>query len=154
LGVRLWNASGTNGGLPFVQHDSPVPAFGWVDFHLEYYLTNRPAVTNLTDANGVFNPGYLARLVAPATPPDPSATNTIRVEPIALTNGNFLVEFSAEAIRFYYVQYSGDLTNWHTAVPAVPGVGSRVQWIDSGPPKTESPPSSVPSRFYRIIQLP
>lgn len=153
-GVWLWNASGTNAGQVFVQHDSPVPALGWVDFHLEYYLTNRPAVTNLTDAAGVFNPGYRARLVPPAAPPNPPVTNTIPVTPIVLTNGNFLVEFSTEASRFYYVQYSGDLTNWRTAVPAVIGVGSRVQWIDSGPPKTESPPSSVPSRFYRFIQLP
>jgi hypothetical protein len=153
-GVWLWNASGTNAGQVFVQHDSPMPPSGWVDFHLEYYLTNRPAVTNLTDTNGVFNPGYAARLVAPATPPAPPATNTIPVEPIMLTNGSFMVEFSTEANRFYYVQYSGDLTNWHTAVPAVVGVGSRVQWIDSGPPKTESPPSSVSSRFYRFIQLP
>jgi hypothetical protein len=156
-GVRLWNASGTNEGRPFVQHNAPVPAGGSVIFHLEYYLTNRLMVTNLTNPAGVFNPGYVALRVPTAPPVDVSGTVLALDRPARLlANGHFLVEFSSLSNRFYYVQYTSDLTNrvWQTAMPAIPGNGSRVQWIDAGPPKTQSPPSAVPRRFYRLILVP
>jgi hypothetical protein len=57
--------------------------------------------------------------------------------------------------RLYYVQYSSNVnalaTNPLTALPAVRGTGSRVQWIDNGPPKTVSPPASG-TRFYRVLE--
>jgi hypothetical protein len=53
----------------------------------------------------------------------------------------------------YYVQYSSNLTNWTTVLPAVTGTGTRQQWIDNGPPKTESFPSGV-MRAYRLRLAP
>jgi hypothetical protein len=71
-----------------------------------------------------------------------------------LSNRTFLLEFSSEAGRTYYVQYSGNLIVWKTAQPAITGTGTRVQWIDNGQPKTESAPSTEGKRFYRVIMLP
>jgi hypothetical protein len=72
----------------------------------------------------------------------------------ATFNRKGVVEFSTLAGQTYYVQYAGDLggsDGWKTALPAIMGTGGVVQWIDNGPPKTESPPSEVASRFYRVL---
>jgi hypothetical protein len=65
-----------------------------------------------------------------------------------------LLEFSTATNRVYYVQYSSDLSQWKTAVPAIAGTGTRVQWIDNGLPQTESSPATTDKRFYRLIMLP
>mgnify|MGYP000661903502 CR=1 FL=1 len=49
---------------------------------------------------------------------------------------------------------SNDALNWNTAIPFVKGNGSRLQWIDNGPPKTTSSPGSQLNRFYRAILVP
>ena len=38
--------------------------------------------------------------------------------------------------------------------PPITAAANRVQWLDDGPPKTESKPIGPASGFYRIIQLP
>lgn len=68
-----------------------------------------------------------------------------------LPDRTFLLEFTSEAGRSYYVQYSTDLTHWKTVQPAITGNGARIQWVDNGPPKTASPPGATPMRFYRVI---
>jgi hypothetical protein len=58
--------------------------------------------------------------------------------------------------RHYFIQYADtpadlmDSATVQTAFPSVTGTGSRVQWIDNGPPKTASPPTNG-SRFYRVL---
>jgi len=47
---------------------------------------------------------------------------------------------------------NSSFTNELAAQPAIVAPADRVQWIDDGPPKTVSPPASVSSRFYRVIQ--
>ena len=49
---------------------------------------------------------------------------------------------------------SGNLVDWKTVVPAINGTGTRLQWVDNGPPKTELLPSLDSHRFYRLILLP
>jgi len=36
-------------------------------------------------------------------------------------------------------------------LPAVTGTGTRQQWIDNGPPKTDSLPPASAMRFYRLL---
>lgn len=75
------------------------------------------------------------------------------------TPGVFLVEFLTQAGRLYYVQYAdtpdglADTSRLKTAFPPVKGTGSRVQWTDNGPPRTDSPPVAG-ARFYRVLETP
>jgi hypothetical protein len=71
-----------------------------------------------------------------------------------LSNQTFMVEFATLSNRVYYVEYCGDLTNWIPAQPAVVTGNSAVQWIDNGPPGTQSAPANTSMRFYRVILLP
>jgi hypothetical protein len=64
-----------------------------------------------------------------------------------------LVEFSTVPGQVYAIQYSSDMVTWLTAVPAITAPANKVQWIDSGPPKTVSNPAQQPVRYYRVILL-
>lgn len=74
---------------------------------------------------------------------------------VMLPEGNFLLEFFAARGRTYYVQYTSNIAapDWKTAEPAITGSCNLIQWIDNGPPTTESAPSTVNVRFYRVIVL-
>jgi hypothetical protein len=142
----LWNATGTTNGTSYVESQNAVPPGSHVDFVLEYYVPSRLQP----------NPTLTAVLV----PPPQGGGITVsgfqqhidRI--IVLPNRNIMVEFSTITNRLYYIQYTSDMLVWKTAVPAVRGNGTKIQWIDAGPPKTDSPPSAVPSRSYRLILLP
>jgi hypothetical protein len=41
---------------------------------------------------------------------------------------------------------------WKTAVPPIIAAGTRVQWIDAGPPKTDSAPGTPGQRYYQVRQ--
>jgi hypothetical protein len=69
-----------------------------------------------------------------------------------LLNGALLIEFASTPGATYVIQYSSDMQNFKTAAPPIVAAGTRVQWIDSGPPKTDSLPGSAGQRFYRILQ--
>jgi hypothetical protein len=71
-----------------------------------------------------------------------------------------LVEFTTDPGGIYYVQYArtpeelaANPYQAKTALPAVKGTGGSVQWIDNGPPKTESVPVNG-ARFYRVLRSP
>jgi len=73
---------------------------------------------------------------------------------VQLVSGRFLIEFSSTPGTRYAIQYSSDIVTWKTANPIITAPANKVQWYDDGPPKTESLPSSVGSRFYRVMVLP
>lgn len=64
-----------------------------------------------------------------------------------------VIEWDGAPLGEYEIIYTGDLSTWKA-----PGSGSivagasggRLQWIDNGPPETESAPASVSQRFYQI----
>jgi membrane carboxypeptidase/penicillin-binding protein PbpC len=143
--ATLYNASGTANGAPYVQTNATVSAGGYVDVLLQFYLT----------APGTPNPTLVGELLPPVTGvTSVSATMQHINRSLLLTNKNFQLEFNSLANRFYYVQYSSDLKNWKGAEPAIIGNGGLIQWVDDGPPKTESLPQSVTARFYRVILVP
>lgn len=148
--VRLANGLGTNGapllGLPYFDFGT-IAAGASVTFNVEYYVSNRrtPPV-----------PAYTVFVQPPPVLPLANAfvvsTNATR-----MTNGLFLAEFKSEGDRTYYVQYNSSLTatnGWKTSLPSMRGTGAFVQWVDTGPPRTESSPTNAPARFYRILTLP
>jgi len=67
-------------------------------------------------------------------------------------NPRFLIQFNSIPGRTYTIFY-GSAANAITniAVPSIIASANVTQWYDDGPPKTLSKPSSVGSRFYRVI---
>ena len=66
-----------------------------------------------------------------------------------IENG-FKIAFPSIFNRRYIIQYTDDLAVWKTAFPPVTGTGGNVEWIDNGPPTTETAPASSAVRMYRI----
>ena len=139
--IRLYNATGSEGGVPFIEF-GPLGASSSTLLTLEYYVSDRVTVPNPI-ITVVFGSGTL-----------PAVTNftALTVDRALFTNGVFLVEFLTSSNRAYYVQYTSDpgSTNWATSFPGLIGSGNRVQWIDNGPPRTASLPTNG-TRFYRVI---
>jgi hypothetical protein len=142
-GVSVYNASGTNDGVPFVQHNLPIPSNSAVNLTIEYYSPTR-ALPSST---------LTAEVVSATPPPDPEGAPLVIDRFLMLANGNFLIDFSTISNRTYYIQYTSDFEVWKTATPSILGTGSRMQWIDNGPPKTESSPANG-ARFYRVLLAP
>ena len=143
--ARLYNATGTTNGTPFVQSASPLGVGSNVVFLLEYYVPTRVATTNLT----------LAVEAGPLVIPPVVNGTTLNINrTVVQADGSVLVEFSAVPGQIYAVQYSSDMVTWQTAVPAITAPATRVQWIDSGPPKTDSSPAQQSARYYRVVLLP
>jgi hypothetical protein len=142
----VWNASGTNNGVPYVESHAVVPPGSYVDFVIEYYVPSR-----ITP-----NPTLRAALVSPPDPSGFAAAGTLQHidRALMLPDQTFLVEFLSAINRSYYIQYSSDFRQWLTARPAISGTGTRIQWIDNGEPKTQSAPAVTPARFYRVILVP
>ena len=144
--VRVWNANGTNAGLPFLLYNQPVTPGGAVTFTVEYYVS---------DGHTLPNPVFIADLVPAVTTTNVNGTPMDIIRTVNRPGIGLLVEFSTLANRIYYVQYSVSPAGpWRTATPAITGTGSSIQWLDNGPPKTESNPASVSQRFYRILLVP
>jgi len=145
-GTIVWNASGTNNGLPYVESHAAIAPGSYVDFVIEYYVPSR-----ITP-----NPVLSAVLVSPSDPAIYAAAGAIQHidRGLMLLDRTFLVEFLTAANRTYYIQYSSDLRQWRSVRPGIIGTGTRIQWIDNGEPKTESAPAVTPIRFYRVILVP
>ena len=142
--VQVYNASGNVNNIPFVQYSLPLAPGATVDLLIEYYRANRQAIPQPTF------------VVLAATPVAVTETGpVISIDrSVQLAGGRFLIEFSAIQGNRYAVQYSSDMQTWKTANPIITAPSNRVQWYDDGPPKTESKPAAIGSRFYRVMALP
>jgi uncharacterized repeat protein (TIGR02543 family) len=143
--VQVYNASGSIGGIPYLQHDFPLAQGEEIVFVIEYYRLSRH-----TD----FTPVFASEATPPVSPPAPAGEIISIDRQPAVLGGRVLIDFTTTPGRRYVVQYSSNLTDWKTTDPIITAPSNRVQWYDDGPPKTESKPDSVGSRFYRIVQLP
>jgi hypothetical protein len=64
------------------------------------------------------------------------------------------VSWKSQVGRTYQVEYSPDLTAWFASPSGeVTAGGSMVNWTDSGPPGTATPPFGANQRFYRVFQF-
>jgi hypothetical protein len=142
-GVQVFNKSGTTNGTPFVQYNTALAAAASVDLLIEYYRANRQTIAQPSFAVEDANPVVI----------NPAGTIIAINRNVQLTNGRFLIEFTATPGRIYAVQYSSDMTTWKTVVATITAPANRVQWLDDGPPKTESKPTAG-TRFYQIVELP
>jgi len=148
--ATLRNATGTNNGVPYVQYNSPLDPNQSVTLRLEFYVPNRRPFTNTVSVVAIL----------PAAAPVGSTNGSVDISR-AFTDTRipgetrFVIEFGTIPGRSYTIIYSDDnLLTWSVATPSVQANANVTQWYDDGPPKTQSKPNSVPSRFYRVILNP
>ncbi len=145
--ITVANATGTTNGIPYVQSAGPIlPGTAWTNT-IKFFVP-LGAVTP--------NPKLVTELVMPATTTVTVTNGTgLRiVRGLMLRDRNFMVEFVTVTNRKYYIQFSRDLKNWSTVQPAISGNGTTIQWIDAGPPETDSLPALANQRFYKVISTP
>jgi uncharacterized repeat protein (TIGR01451 family) len=161
-GVTLWNATGTNGGVPYVEYDAPLyPANtlppSSVTFTLEFYGLHVP-FTNALTAVALTNDVMPTNSLNPATI---YATNWVTITTNFVDmripgNKRFVFEFRSIPGTTYTIIYATNLTQtyWFIAVPPVTANANITQWYDDGPPKTLSQPMSTssPIRFYQVFK--
>jgi VCBS repeat-containing protein len=147
--VSLYNASGTNAGRPYVQHNSPLDPNQTMRFVLEFFVGDRRPFTNSLEAQSVL----------------PASDSTDGASSVAISRmfidrrisgrDRFVLEFASIPGRTYTIIYSDDnMQSWHAATPSLTANATRTQWYDDGPPKTSSVPLSNVSRLYRVIVAP
>ena len=69
------------------------------------------------------------------------------------SDGAFVLDFGTSCGGTYFVHYSEDLVNWKVSPLSVTGNGLTVQWRDIGEPVTDSAPSALKARFYRVVRV-
>lgn len=83
----------------------------------------------------------------------PGVVTTFSIDATRYVTNSAIVEFSTKLGNEYFVQWSDTaegLSTGKVVFPQILGTGSRVQWIDNGPPKTDTPPTNH-NRFYRVL---
>jgi hypothetical protein len=142
--ITVANATGVTNGLPYVDNQVPVPPGSISTNDIAFYVPVGKTVPSVT---------LTVEVIVPPPGGGFSAVGTAQAinRGLFLNNGTFLVEFSSAPNKIYYIQYSGDLVNWKTVVPSIHGNGTKILWIDSGPPATESFPTLNNTRYYRVI---
>ncbi len=142
--VYVYNAIGTNeSGVPYVFYGQQLSPGSNVVLKIEYYAKDRrpptPTITAEAAGDG-------------SSPPLTGTPFTVRHVKV-LSSGAVLLEFDTTPGGRYLVEYSSDMIAWKQGLPPVVAPGTRLNWIDDGPPKTESRPGLAP-RFYRVLRLP
>jgi hypothetical protein len=141
--VRVQNGLQTN-GVWYVECPRPVAPSQPLGMVLEYFVPDRRPIVP---------PQYTADTAGAPAPRVALDLAPLLSRTERLAAGAFLLEFLSQAGRVYEIQYSEDMTVWQAAIPHVTGTGTRLQWVDSGPPKTASRPGTG-TRFYRVVLLP
>lgn len=151
--IRVFNAVGTNANSEWLVYAKGIAPGEARALTLEYYVSDLVSAPVPVYAVGLAVTNTTANTSQRLVSVDRVQYFTNAVYPA----GAFLIEFPTEAGRHYYVQYGptaesmvGGTPLLRTSQPAVVGTGSRVQWIDAGPPKTDWKPSET-NHFYRII---
>lgn len=145
-GASLYNGS-SNGQIA---HHQPMAAGASMTMTLEYYASPRGPIPPPRITAGVAGPEASLVLLASAAAANPVfAVNRI----LKQADGSVVIEFNAEPGRSYQIEYSDDAIRWKSCPVAIKAGGTKVQWIDRGPPWTDAAPSSKPCRFYRVLGL-
>jgi hypothetical protein len=144
--VTLYDATGTTNGTPYVQYNFPLDPGNTVSFALEFYDPSRLPFTNTLTAIAIL----------PANSGSPG-TNGVFISGIFLDtrivgDPRIVIEFPTTPGNTYTIIYSdNNLFTWQVATPSITANATTTQWYDDGPPKTDSKPFSITSRFYRVI---
>lgn len=145
-GVTLQNAHGTgSNGLPYLLYNLPLAPGASINLAVELFSSTRTLS---------FTPSFEIEVLAVPQFVPSAGTSSIAVTKLAvLSSGDILVEINSTPGTTYVVDYSNDAQSWIRASGSITAVSNRLQWIDNGPPKTQSHPSTVGSRFYRFVEV-
>jgi hypothetical protein len=149
-GVTLYNATGITNGTPYVQYNFPLDPGNTVSFALEFYDQNRLPFTNILTAIAIL----------PANSGSPGTNGAVTISRIFMdvriaNDTRIVIEFPTTPGKTYTIIYSdNNLFTWQVATPSITANAVSTQWYDDGPPKTDSKPFSITSRFYRVIAAP
>ena len=144
--VSLANASGNNGGVPYVQYALPLDPANSVSLILKFSDPNRVAITDT----------FRVVAVIPSSASYVGTNGAVAVNAVFTDTRNgatrFVIEFASVPGKRYAVIYSSDLVNWQMATPSISATANITQWYDDGPPETDSKPGAVRGRFYRVLK--
>ncbi|MGA3163965.1 MAG: DUF11 domain-containing protein, partial [Verrucomicrobiota bacterium] len=147
-GVTLYNATGITNGIPYVQYNFPLDPGNTVSFTLEFYDQNRLPFANVLTAIAILPPNS----GSPGT--NGVVINRIFLDTRIVGDTRIVIEFSTTPGETYTIIYSDNNLTWKVATPSITANAISTQWYDDGPPKTDSKPLSMTSRFYRVIAAP
>ncbi len=143
--VDVWNASGSGGGRFQIAWQRSLGAGEAVNLVVEFYSRVRPWTGT---------PRFEVSPEVVSLPPGPDGTPFSVDRVVPLDAGSLLIEFSATPGRRYFIEYGDNLAEWIRSPLGVTAGGTRVQWVDSGPPKTFPAPNGESQRYYRVIAVP
>jgi hypothetical protein len=143
---RLQNASFISNGVPGVLYNQPLAPGASTNVTLKYFL-GPGASTNAA-------PTLVAVEMSSGATASASGTPVPIIRQLVLADGSFLINFPTVNGATYFVLYSEDMFTWKTSPQPVHGTGFTAQWIDYGPPATDSLPSTHSARFYRVVSVP
>jgi uncharacterized delta-60 repeat protein len=143
--IYLINATGTNNGIPYILIPTTLAPAGTFGLNVEYYVSDR--VTSP-------RPRLVVEVVTGGYPTAPAGT-LLTPDRAEFHLGRFKIDFMSTAGKTYYIQYSPTVGGvYETSFPGLAGTGGRLQWVDTGPPRTTSLPTAAGTRFYRLLQVP
>jgi len=152
-GTTVHNATGSQGGVPFIQYNLPLLAGQSVDLTIEYLVPRNASGQFIVEAIPTA-PVFFWEAVPPLAPLTPVGTVLSGVNVFRWTDNRAVVQFASVVGLNYHVQWSDDGgTTWITARPVVAGTNDVISWIDQGPPKTFTDSATAPGRTYRVIRI-
>ncbi|NJN05840.1 MAG: hypothetical protein HC814_04960, partial [Rhodobacteraceae bacterium] len=141
VGTVVFNATGVENGVPYVQYNLPLAGGASVDLVVEYKVPvqgGSPVPGSIPTAVT-----FRAVPVLPLPPLNPVGTLVGNVTVDRPGDGRYVVNIPTLVGRTYYVQYSADNATWQTARPLLTGTGNTISWISNGPPKTDTDSNGV-----------
>ena len=129
---RVYNPSGTNNGIPYLDKGTSVAPGSSLTIIVQYYVPNDRTLPN----------PVLVAVPLPFSHPTVVPQIT-RFSPTA--GGTFDLNFTTQSGRFYFIQYTEDFARWTTEPAPLPGTGAiRIApEINAGG-----------KRFFRVLLIP
>ena len=139
-------------------HNAPVPEYGrWIvhfreplaagattRFVLEYFAPARlPS----------FTPQLSTSVITQPQPHPDTAPAGFAIDRCEMIPDGLLIEFSSTPGALYEIQYANAPSAWKVSPARIRASANRTQWIDRGPPRTDTHPLDKAARFYRIVEI-